>query len=351
MKRSELYYPTIAVPVGQWLRTALLYSDEISSIVPHDYSDRAVIPYSPEIQFLLSEGEFRAIRPDMLVQSWEKAKAFEQELELRIKTPSFQAHLQGGPRQLDSLVHRDKVSDAFFYQVLEPQQLAREAPGRSDWLNFERSTALLYMSCLAKYLSEIDPEATTPSTDLSEYQTLSLNVLPGEAGFACLDISLRNMLPVPRADAALSDILEFKRSRRQELLHFRTELDSVQTELATAETETQLKAVAVAARERVERGVSDLAQVLEEGRFGTIAATLKSLLSLKSPTLWGTAGVLAGKATKLADLPIEWSIGGLATLGAFEVGRSLIDARNKKRAALRDSPFAYAYHAGREGIA
>jgi hypothetical protein len=34
MKRTVLYYPTISIPNGAWLRRALFYFDEIASIVP-----------------------------------------------------------------------------------------------------------------------------------------------------------------------------------------------------------------------------------------------------------------------------------------------------------------------------
>ena len=49
MAQTILYYPTIDIQDGAWLRNAILYWDEVSSIVPYEgYPD-----FSPEILFIL----------------------------------------------------------------------------------------------------------------------------------------------------------------------------------------------------------------------------------------------------------------------------------------------------------
>ena len=79
-KRTILYYPTIRIPTTIWLRQALLYWDEIASIVPRDYEDNAFDPYTPEIQYLKSEGQFRPIRPETFVADERGTKEFHKEL-------------------------------------------------------------------------------------------------------------------------------------------------------------------------------------------------------------------------------------------------------------------------------
>jgi hypothetical protein len=64
IKRTILYYPTISVPTGNWLRQAILYWDEVSSIVPKSWDEKLLIAYTQDIQYLKSEGEFRSIDPD-----------------------------------------------------------------------------------------------------------------------------------------------------------------------------------------------------------------------------------------------------------------------------------------------
>ena len=39
MAQTILYYPTIDIQDGAWLRNAILYWDEVSSIVPYYFRD------------------------------------------------------------------------------------------------------------------------------------------------------------------------------------------------------------------------------------------------------------------------------------------------------------------------
>jgi len=89
---------------------------------------------------------------------------------------------------------------------------------------------------------------------------------------------------------------------------------------------------------------------MEDSRVATIAGSLKTIFSVKSPTLLGTAGVVAGHATKITELPIEWAAAGLGIMGLVEIGYHFIDKRNQKRATLRDSAFSYLYHAKADGL-
>jgi len=352
MKRTALYYPTIAVPSGTWLRSALLYWDEVASIVPEDWEHRQLVPFTPEIDFLRKEEIFRPIRPDAFIMHgpWQRVDEFHKELRERIDSSTFQKHLMEGDRHLDARIHPDKVALNFFYDFLEPAGLARKDDSDSHWLLFERRTALLYMSCLAKYLAETDAEAVSPSTDLPIYERLSLDALRPQDGFACIDVELGKLLPIPRDEVALSDILEFRRRRRQELLSFRGIMDNFQTTLSRATNPAELKGAAVSIGENMEKGLNDLKAILDDGRVATIMGSIKAILSVKSPMLWATIGVTAGQARRVADLPLGWTGAGLALLGAIEISHHLIDSRNKKRASLRESPFAYAYHAQKEGI-
>ena len=74
------------------------------------------------------------------------------------------------------------------------------------------------------------------------------------------------------------------------------------------------------------------------------------MISVKSPTLWSAIGVATGKATKIAELPLAWTAAGIAGLASIEVMYNYIDHRNKKRALIRKSPFAYVCQAEAEGI-
>jgi hypothetical protein len=69
--RTILYYPTIDIPTGTWLRQALIYWDQVGSIVPRSYDDwqdqRAISRYNSDIQYLYEEEVFRPFNPDALI--------------------------------------------------------------------------------------------------------------------------------------------------------------------------------------------------------------------------------------------------------------------------------------------
>ena len=93
IRRTILYYPTIGIPSGAWLREALFYWDEIGSIVPASYRralregfpddeldpfsgagsirDRIRAPghhaqFSRDLRFLYRHGVFRPFNPSEL---------------------------------------------------------------------------------------------------------------------------------------------------------------------------------------------------------------------------------------------------------------------------------------------
>lgn len=49
MNRTILYYPTINIPNDEWLRHALLYYDQVSSIIPQNWENESLIQLSPDI--------------------------------------------------------------------------------------------------------------------------------------------------------------------------------------------------------------------------------------------------------------------------------------------------------------
>ena len=55
INRTLLYYPSINIPDDAWLKTALLYSDKISSIVPED------INISDHLEYLKQEEQYLPI--------------------------------------------------------------------------------------------------------------------------------------------------------------------------------------------------------------------------------------------------------------------------------------------------
>ena len=61
MEKTILYYPTIKIRDGHWLRNAILYWDKVASVVPGDGFRES---NSLEIEYLRSTGISRGVQRD-----------------------------------------------------------------------------------------------------------------------------------------------------------------------------------------------------------------------------------------------------------------------------------------------
>src|SRR5688500_800300 len=58
MKRTLLYYPSVNIPTDEWLKPVILYTDEVSSILPFHITHPEV---TNDLRLLHNEGEYRPI--------------------------------------------------------------------------------------------------------------------------------------------------------------------------------------------------------------------------------------------------------------------------------------------------
>ena len=344
-----LYYPLISIRTGRWLRQSLLYWDQIGSIVPQSYDDEALVPYTPDIEYLKSEGEYKPFRPDALLsQEYGAVREFENELLEIIASSNF--HRMSPllySRKMDAKIHHDKVSGQVF-DFLEQEGLAIRRPDDYDWYYFERNTGLLYMSLLAKYLAGGDRNLTVPSTNFRAYEKLNFQARPGADASVCLKARFRDILPVPRHDIPLSDILEFKRNRRDQLLAFRQQVSAIETALSHCKSEAEVTEALADAKEQIEKGLIDLESTLADSKLATVPGSFEALIKTALPATIPEALVWAGKATNIANIPIGWAIAGSAVAGTVGIGKYFVDKRNERRITGRNSPFSYLHAAKSE---
>lgn len=367
--RSLLYYPTISVPSGAWLRQTLLYWDNVASIVPSRLDPDDDDFFTTDIEYLRDNKVFREIHPDELIHSpggSANLKSFENEFHDLVMASEFQkllrpgglkraaARVPGLGRRLahvdhEAPIHIGKVSNQL-YQFLESEGLAIEDPRSNNWFLFESRTALLYMSLLAQHLCQMAPDYIIPGTDRSDYQSLVTGGAAPGASSGCFAVTLTQALPVPRAEQALEDILDFKSKRHHELLAFRAVLDQSASEIAMATSTAEIKGHLIAFQEKYQKAVGDLETLMNDHNMETFMGSMKTLVDIKSSTLWGALLVAAGNASDVATIPLHLALSGLAVTGTIQVGAHLVSSEVKKRAALRESPFSYLYHAKAEGV-
>lgn len=202
-----LYYPTIAVPSGTWLKQALLYWDVIASIVPTDWDGVPVINYTPEIQTLYDREIFKPIRPESLIrEDFTRLHNFEHELMELIETPEFQELIQSQEqRTCRSKIHKNKVSEALFHFLLE-RGLVHPKLVDDRWYLFDRMTANVYMAMLAQHLADLEYQHTLPGTDYGLYQNLIFRTQLPHEGLAGLSTRLHHVLPIPREDVSIQTV-------------------------------------------------------------------------------------------------------------------------------------------------
>lgn len=364
MKRTILYYPTISIPNGEWLRQALFYFDEVASIVPQvvrfsGETGELFLPLTPELEYLRAEEVFRPIAPEKLFlkesgDNWEDAHRLGDEFRVSVLNTQFRK--QVGTRFVR--VHRNKLSGTNMdfleaegllkYEL--PEERKEERKYEEKWFLVEERTALLYMSMLAQALADVDMQATIPGTDRPDYEELVYATRSPENAIPCVETYLRDVLPVPRQDVSFEDILAFKRKRKDELNRYRKRIDDLLEHLSQATELAEVNQALVQFEESQQTELNDLMAALQSAKFATIWGSVKTLIKAKNPVLWGAGAVAFGLASSLGTLPVSLAITGAAASAAAEVGSYLVDQRNEKRVTERESSFAVLYHAKAESI-
>jgi hypothetical protein len=356
MKRTVLYYPTISIPDDWWLRQALFYFDQVGSIVPQRMtwegkSLDTLIPLTPDIEYLEKEGIFRSISPERLTSGREWTEAHQLEDDLRAVVTNQRYRALRGHEYVH--VHRGKTNDAIL-SVLQGEGLvkaAESAPYKGEaceWMLVEKTTALLYMSLLARYLSNIDTEPTVPGTDDQEYRDLVYGASQDEEGAAGVQLHLQRILPVPKPGTDIRKIVEFKRKREDELLRFRGNIDELEDKLANSKDQDEVRHNLIRFVEKQQLGIADLSAALADARIETVLGSVKALLKSNSPSFWISLVAMAGIAAGLPAISVPaLLVGGVAA--ACEVSTYLIDRRVKARAQAQ-SPVTYLHHAKAERL-
>jgi len=364
MNRTILYYPTIDVPRKDWLRHALLYWDQVSSIVPDDRKIRNRL--SGHIDYLIGEGEFRPIKPEDLFHSshnWEVMEQFTEEFKETVDAPEFQQFISRRNRVMrpsqihfnklggntTARIHNNKTTHGIF-DFLKDRGLAARVKDDYDWLEMENYTGLLYMSLLAKYLADIDENHTTIGTDFVSYERFNFKKVNGSQGFPVISFNLNSVLPTPNPNVTIEQIVEFKRLREPNLLHFKKLLSDFQVKISRSKSQGELNEAAITFKENLVTGVTDLCEVLKDSKIEYRLKTLKSMMNLKSPTALATIGAAVNSNYHLVKLPFQFTALGVLAVGAIELATNYIENRNKQRVKLRESPFSYIYQAQRHGL-
>lgn len=364
MKRNILYYPTINIPSADWLRNAVLYWDEVSSIVPRFSPDENSFRLSDDIHYLTQENQFRSIHPDTLFEDYDLSSQFSEEIKAVIDSPQFNLILTQSKRRMSSIhrskggeaihskgsahIHRDKGNHDLFH-YLEKKNLTVRDRANPEWYYIEAHTGLLYMSILAKYLAEKDEEQTVVGTDLRAYERINFKPLSVLGKTSVMSFDLKGLIPSPASNVSFRQIVEFKRKRKAHLAAFRKQIFTRQKEFAAAKSQAEIKELMASFQEELTESMTELGRVLKDEKIGFFLKSFKSLINYESPKAWAAGAALIDSHYHLSGIPDWMKVTAFAAFSGIEIATHYIDA-NRERNTANKSPFAYLYYGRRAGI-
>jgi hypothetical protein len=337
---SALYHPYIDIRDGRWLRSAILFWDEIQTIAPTSISR----PYRERDTIVCEqEGYLRPLHcdlhGDLLNQLGKRVIGL-------VQNPEFD--LLGGPDER-ALIHAAKLGHSLKHEIdlarLHPQKVSPELlalfPGArrtqdqdAEWLLVDGRFANAYMAALAAALAREVEVSPLTSEEIS--LGINLRCLLDDVGSsdssaakgALLTVTLESLRIDPQVP--VERLIAFRRSRANQLADLSATFDDLKNSIIKSEEKRELKEKAkrvfsTRVRPKLESLKAELAgqtiQSAWEGFQRAITITLPS----------GSALAIFG------GWPTEVALGVGASLAIADVGVRSYFARQKARA----SPYTY----------
>jgi hypothetical protein len=298
-----LYFPHIRVPDNEWFTRALLYWDEVGTIVPHAPPD--------EVREILGEHTLRLmdaglVSPIKAGEARDVPRFDEAFIELIEADPAIPMSSPPGIPRKTFQLHATKVGNELV-KYLEARGLMEHTG--SSWFTVEDRTADLLMTYLACTIGACEYIHMTPITDRAE----SLAVLTGNRsapGAPATAVSrlemtvLEGLLPAPAGGVSPQELAKFKDKHGELLRRFRREVETFAVDATTLEPELRQR--------RAELFRDELADELEEISarmkprwpriiFGTLCGVIAAAVPVAGAVAGGAALAAAGAAPGLAS--------------------------------------------------
>ncbi|GAB1472083.1 hypothetical protein MASR2M66_29610 [Chloroflexota bacterium] len=340
MTRTLLYYPKITFRNPGWIRQAILYWDQIGSIVPREFEKDKIYRGLTEFKILEDQGLYRMFHPDDDVfQAEDFADEFIAFLESK-KPRSAPDHMYQYHR---FEIYTYKMHPKLVEYLLDPAK-SLATPLERYKISLPTVEGLIYMAYLAKYLADQDyRSATTPSTDYRLYRDLVFHPNSQRKSFPSLIFTLQDVLPVPLDDVPIEKILDFKKKRELELLQFREVIDQFEAALKKVQEKGEIQHILQVFSEKIKVNVELLDRLANDERMSTRLGTLENILNIENlETVLNLAEIVTN--------PISISTARKVVGGALSAGKYMLDKSNQQRANLSRSSYSFLYYAKEEGI-
>ena len=209
-------------------------------------------------------------------------------------------------------VHSRKMSEKLVSYLVEHQFATLSD---NYWLEMDRKAGLLYMCLLAKYMADDlshHNQIITPGTDYGAYRDLILQNLDYSRDLPGLSLSLNNLLPVPRSDLPLKDILIFKKKRENELLAFRQIIYEFQDSITLVRDARDLQEQVARFSEKLKLEIYNLDRILTSDKIPYLMGALESVLKIDSPSI-------LSEPSTLGTIPIWVSVSDVTIRGILSL--------------------------------
>src|SRR4051794_22698085 len=323
-----LYFPHIRVPDNAWFTRALLYWDEVGTIVPNVPPDELKAFMGEHTMRLMNAGLVSPLKANraLLVPRFDDAF-----IELLEADPDI-GRTTTGPRKTFSL-HTTKPGH-LISAYLRERGLVYERPG-SPWLEVDERIADLLMTFLACTLGAVDGIGMTPITDRAE----SLAVLTGSTPAAPaatvnrLELTvLEALLPAPADGVSAHELARFKDQHGDELRLFRREIETFATDATLLEPSLRERRAELF-RDKLTDQVADIGDRMKRRWprivFGTLCGVAAAAIPVAGAAAGGAALAAAGGLPGLAA----------AVYSAFDGGKSDWRGNSVAYAALAQERF------------
>lgn len=345
MAQTILYYPHINIQDGVWLRNAVLYWDEVSSIVPYESYEGL----SPELEYLAQSGVYSPVNPRSVFYS-EYADDFCKAIKRRASCCySFAGkqddrHISCRNQQeicdpaLFEAIHYNKIPAHLWRQLFEKGLIA---DGCDDgWFLMDAQFANVYMRTLAEFAIKCSRKDTVLGTgNAKNLREVYPSARRRDENSQCCRINIADCLPMPSLDVGFEEILDFKAKRKDELLAFRGKIRELEMNLYHAQNPEEVQYYEAKFKERWEIYSGDFRKAAKSSGIKFFLGSLSTIVA--APLLRNVMTQRFGES--VADT--------IQTCGPFiSIGISYFDYRNKLNPHNVDSGFSYIIKASKAGL-
>jgi hypothetical protein len=345
---KALYYPLIEIPDDSWIKTAILYWDEITTIVPASIQR----PYSSPVGQELFEA--RVLTPLFVHPGLPTIERLEENVVSYLDSPEAAQVLRGSGVQLDelTLMHPEKLPEAIrnrlkdlvwgndgallrvepgfadHYMTLLASELAQDTGAglMTDLPSSDRLASIVRRDCSPLGLSALrDPDPQSRRYGRDRFRrgvpTQTAQALLADLTLSRLSIS---------SDTSVSDLLKFREDHKPQLGRLRTRLGDL-----TRAIDGDLSIEAL--QQKVADIYSnDVAPAIAEVKDSLSASRIKWAVEsfLKTSFL----SVPAGGVLLNAGLEIPQAL--LASVGV-SLTASLVLFNHERQQEIRGNPFSY----------